>query len=207
MLDVGAGTGKMSALLAATGAQVTAVEPVTAMRTSLEANCPSVRAVDGRAERTGLADALVDLVVVAQAFHWFDARLACREFARVLRPQGGLSLIWNSRDARVPWVAELSRIVRWNAGQIPTYDAGDEGWVPAVVANGEFEHSGNHEFGFEHVLDAEGLCARVLSISYIARMSAQEQAPILAAVAALTADFPERFALPYRTFVYDFRRR
>lgn len=207
VVDVGAGTGKMSALLAQTGARVTAVEPVVAMRAHLEANCKGVAIGDGSAEATGLLAGSADLIVVAQAFHWFDAPRACAEFARVLRPRGGLTLIWNSRDARELWVAELSRIVRWNAGAIPTYDVGDEPWVQRVTAGGEFTHLGNREFGFNHEIDAAGLRARVLSISYIAALSPAEQAPILAAVDALSSGLPERFVLPYRTFVYDFRRR
>ena len=207
VLDVGAGTGKLTALLEATGADVTALEPVAAMRHALARNCPKVQVVDGSAEQTQLADACVDLVVVAQAFHWFDARRATEELGRVLRPDGGLALIWNSRDAREPWVAEMSRIVRWNAGLIPTYDAGDEAWIERVTASGQFVSRGVTELSFSHELDAAGLRARVLSISYIAKMSLEEQAPIIAQIDALIADFPASFSLPYRTFIYDFQRR
>ncbi len=207
VLDVGAGTGKMSALLEATGAQVTALEPVVAMREALAANCPKVQVVGGSAEQTGLPDACVDLVVVAQAFHWFDASHATSELSRVLCPSGGLALIWNSRDAREPWVAEMSRIVRWNAGTIPTYDAGDEAWIERVTAGGQFISKGVTELPFSHPLDAAGLRARVLSISYIAKLSAAEQEPIMAQIDELIADLPARFSLPYRTFIYDFQRR
>ncbi len=207
VLDVGAGTGKMSALLERTGAQVTALEPVVAMRDALAENCPRVQVVDGSAEQTGLPDASADLVVVAQAFHWFDAKRATAELSRVLRPDGGLALIWNSRDAREPWVAEMSRIVRWNAGLIPTYDAGDEAWIERVTAGGQFISKGVAELPFSHELDAAGLRARVLSISYIAKMSPAEQAPIIAQIDALISEFPTRFPLPYRTFIYDFQRR
>jgi ubiquinone/menaquinone biosynthesis C-methylase UbiE len=94
VLDLAAGTGKLTRALAESGATVIAVEPVAEMRAALPS---SVRAVDGTAERIPLEDGAVELVTVAQAFHWFDGAAALAEIHRVLRPGGRLALIWNRR--------------------------------------------------------------------------------------------------------------
>jgi len=112
VVDLAAGTGKLTRLLVPTGADLVAVEPVAAMREQLAAVVPGVPALDGTAESIPLAPASVDAVTVAQAFHWFDADAALAEIARVLRPGGALGLVWNERDVREPWVAELSKLIR-----------------------------------------------------------------------------------------------
>ena len=102
VLDLGAGTGKFTKYLLATGAEVVAVEPVVAMRERLTAAFPRVRALSGQAEAIPLGDATVDAVVCAQAFHWFATPAALAEIVRVLRPGGQLGLIWNVRDETAP---------------------------------------------------------------------------------------------------------
>ncbi|HMJ74516.1 MAG TPA: methyltransferase domain-containing protein, partial [Iamia sp.] len=114
VLDLAAGTGKLTRLLVPTGAEVVAVEPVSEMRRRLRANVPQALVLDGTAEKLPLPDRSVDAVTVAQAFHWFDPEVALKEIAWVLKPGGGLGLIWNERDTREPWVDELSRLIRWN---------------------------------------------------------------------------------------------
>jgi ubiquinone/menaquinone biosynthesis C-methylase UbiE len=108
IVDLAAGTGKLTRVVAASGRRVTAVEPLPGMRTQLAAAVPQARALDGSAEAIPLPDASCDGVVVGQAFHWFDAPRALDEIARVLRPGGVLGLVWNLRDDRVPWVAALT---------------------------------------------------------------------------------------------------
>ena len=106
--DVGAGTGKFTALLATTGATVVGVEPVDAMRAKIDAlQLPTVRAMAGTAQAIPLSAATLDAVVCAQAFHWFATRDALDEFHRVLRPGGKLGLVWNVRDESVDWVADV----------------------------------------------------------------------------------------------------
>ena len=112
VVDLAAGTGKLTEVLVAAGAEVTAVEPLANMRAELERALPSVRAIDGSAERIPLPDASADAVFVGQAFHWFDAPAALAEIARVLVPGGVLGLVWNLRDETVPWVAELTVALR-----------------------------------------------------------------------------------------------
>lgn len=109
--DVGAGTGKLTRLLRDRGLEVAAVEPLSGMRAELSRAVPGVRVLAGTAEEIPLPDQSVDAVVVAQAWHWVDPARGLPEAARVLRPHGQLGLVWNVRDERVDWVAELGRIM------------------------------------------------------------------------------------------------
>ncbi|MCX6500053.1 MAG: class I SAM-dependent methyltransferase [Arthrobacter sp.] len=115
-VDVGAGTGKFTALLVERGLRTVAVDPSPDMLGQLRRALPGVTAVEGTAEHTGLAPAAYDLVTVAQAWHWCDPLLASTEMARILRPHGVLGLIWNQLDTSVPWVHRLSRIM--HAGDV-----------------------------------------------------------------------------------------
>jgi SAM-dependent methyltransferase len=108
VLDLGAGTGKLTRQIHARGFQVVAVEPSEGMRAQLSRGLPDVEAFAGSAEQIPLDDASVDAVVVGQAWHWFDPRRAAPEVARVLRPGGWLGLIWNIRDLRDPWMDAFS---------------------------------------------------------------------------------------------------
>ena len=109
--DIGAGTGKMSELLARAGAVVDAVEPSEAMRAQAS-SMPGVTWHEGVAEATGLPDASFDIVVFAQSWHWVDSERAGIEAARVLAPGGVLGIVWNQMDVSVPWVLRLTRIMR-----------------------------------------------------------------------------------------------
>jgi SAM-dependent methyltransferase len=111
VLDLGAGTGKLTVRLAERGLTVTAVDPIPEMLEVLSNSLPSVPALLGTAEDIPLPDNSVDAVLVAQAWHWFDPDRASAEVARVLRPGGRLGLVWNTRDERLGWVKELSQII------------------------------------------------------------------------------------------------
>ena len=87
--------------------------------------------VDGTAEAIPLPDASVDVVTVAQAFHWFDAPAALAEIARVLAPGGGLAILWNERDESTAWVAEMSRLIRWHERTVSRYQHVD--WAEIVA--------------------------------------------------------------------------
>jgi SAM-dependent methyltransferase len=204
VVDLAAGTGKFTRLLVPTGADLVAVEPVAGMRTQFHAGLPDIEMVDG----TAFPDGSVDAVTVAQAFHWFDLSIASAEIRRVLRDGGGLGLIWNERDTSVDWVAELSRIIRWDERgewQVPytvevdwagRFDAGATGFTPMEV----FQTS------HRQLLDADTLIDRVLSTSYIAEQPEPTRNEVAGRVGDLIADFPECFELPYVTFAYRCRR-
>ncbi|MBM0275476.1 class I SAM-dependent methyltransferase [Micromonospora tarensis] len=110
VLDLGAGTGKLSASLRAAGLDVVAVEPDPAMLTELRRALPAVPALTGSAEAIPLPDASVDAVLAGNALHWFDMAVAGPEIARVLAPGGVLAGLWNVLDDRIDWVAELERV-------------------------------------------------------------------------------------------------
>jgi SAM-dependent methyltransferase len=123
-VDLGAGTGKFTPLLSATGARVIAVEPVEAMRAELVAAHPNVEALAGEAERLPLGDALVDAIVCAQSFHWFAKPAVLAEMRRALRPGGALALVWNVRDERIAWVMALTKILDRHQGDAPRHERG-----------------------------------------------------------------------------------
>src|SRR6478752_5964079 len=108
VVDLGAGTGKLTRSLVDLGHRVTAVEPLAEMLDQLRVAVPEATALQGGAEAIPLPTESADVVTAAQAFHWFDHGPALREIARVLRPGGHVALVWNTRDEGVPWVARLS---------------------------------------------------------------------------------------------------
>lgn len=195
VLDLAAGTGKLTRRLLELGASVVAVEPVAAMRSQLEAVLPGVRAIDGTAEEIPAADASVDVVAVAQAFHWFDAPVALAEVARVLRPGGRLTILWNERDERTPWVAEMSRLIRWHERTVSRYQHVD--WAAVVASCGRFGPLAERTLTWEQPMTRELLAERVRSISYIATMPAPEREKLAADVVELVRRLPDPFPLPY----------
>ena len=194
VLDLAAGTGKLTRLLAGTGADVVAVEPLAAMRDAFAGAVPGVEILEGTAEAIPLPDASVDAVTVAQAFHWFDPPPALAELARVLRPGGGLALLWNERDESVPWVAELSEAMHWTSER--PYD-GTTDWAAIVAGDGRFTPLRTETVRFEQDVDVDLLCERVASSSYVAVMADCERIALLERVRAVVDGFPPTFALPY----------
>ena len=144
VVDLGAGTGKLTRALVGLGHRVTAVEPLDEMRAELEAALPDVHAVAGRAESMPLPDSSADVVTSAQAFHWFDHDDALPEIGRVLRPRGRIALVWNSRDDRDPWMARLSEII--GNESIEESDV-----VPILDASGLFGPVETAQFSFQQV--------------------------------------------------------
>lgn len=206
VVDLGAGTGKWSRLLAARGARVVAVEPVAAMREALTTTSPGVEVIDAPAEEVPLPNASVDVVTGAQSFHWFEHRRALAEAARLLRAGGALALLWNEREQSVPWVAELGRIVHAPRSGVPSYDE-DLDWRALVSEGGSFTPLEHRSFSHAQALDEAGLLDRVSSTSYIAVLPDEQRSALLDEVRALVAGFPDRFELPYRTDVFWCRRR
>lgn len=208
VVDLAAGTGKLTRLLVPTGAEVIAVEPVAAMREKLAATAPGAVALDGTAEALPFDDGTVDAMTVAQAFHWFDTEAALAEIARVLRPGGALGLVWNERDTSEPWVAELSKLIRWDERQrwrVPYTVEVD--WGARVLASrapfGPAEHLTSE---YRQEMDADTLVARVLSTSYLANLAPDVRDELTRDVRSLVAPLGERFDLPYVTYAWTFLR-
>jgi ubiquinone/menaquinone biosynthesis C-methylase UbiE len=193
--DLAAGTGKLTRRLVDLGASVVAVEPVEAMRDQARAALPEAEILDGTAEAIPLPDASVDVVTVAQAFHWFDAGRALDEIARVLAPGGGLALLWNERDERTAWVAEMSRLIRWHERTVSRYQ--HVPWAQIVAASQRFTPLQERTVPWEQPITREVLAERVRSISYIAVMPAAERERLAAEVTTLVGRLPEPFPLPY----------
>ncbi len=194
VVDLGAGTGKLTRSLVALGHRVTAVEPLEAMLGQLRTAVPGAAAVVGSAEAIPLPDTSADVVTCAQAFHWFDHGPAFREIARVLRPGGRLALVWNARDEREPWVAELSDVMVGRTDVVRSAT----GVIERSGLYGPVEHA-----EFEHVQEIARVALRelVLSRSYCAVLTAEERAPVLEGVDRLF-DAHERdgiLRLPYVT--------
>ncbi|CAN5763713.1 class I SAM-dependent methyltransferase [soil metagenome] len=194
VVDLGAGTGKLTRTLVALGHRVTAIEPLPEMLELLPAAAPGAAAILGNAEVIPVPDAFTDVVTSAQAFHWFDHRVALPEIARVLRPGGRLALVWNTRDDREPWVARLSAII---GNEV--FDESDVS--EPIAASGLFGPIETAEFGIEQTLDRERLVDLVLSRSYCAKLPPIEREPILEAVGTLYDEMagPTGVRLPYVT--------
>jgi SAM-dependent methyltransferase len=124
VVDVGAGTGKLTRVVEALGAQTVALDPDTDMLARLHAELPAIPTFLGTAERMPLPDASVDAVVLAQAWHWVDVGAASAEAGRVLRSGGVLGLIWNVRDESVDWVSEMSDIMHSSNAEIMIAEGG-----------------------------------------------------------------------------------
>ena len=177
VIDLGAGTGKLTRGLLALGHRVRAVEPLPEMRAELEKAAPGARVLEGSAEAIPLPEGSADAITCAQSFHWFDHAKALPEVARVLRPGGRLALVWNSRDDGDPWMARLSAILGNER-----VESDDLLLLDASGLFGPVEHA---TFRFEQILDRGGLLDLVLSRSYCAKLSREDRVPILEAVARL----------------------
>jgi SAM-dependent methyltransferase len=202
VLDLAAGTGKLTRALQSSGARIVAVEPLEEMRDRLV----GVETLEGTAEAIPLPDGAVDAVTVAQAFHWFDGPRALAEIHRVLRPGGGLGLAWNQGDISTPWVAELDAVVQdARPPGVPSHR--DGGWRAPFETTTLFTPIEEREFAHEVDADAARVRARVASISFVAALADADSESVLRRIDEITARLPERFSYPYRTHVLTCRRR
>ncbi len=205
VLDVGAGTGKFTRQLAPSGARLLAVEPVAGMREKLASALPGVEALEGTAEAIPLPAASVDAVTVAQAFHWFRGRKALAELRRVLKPGGGLALIWNVRQESVDWVRRLSELMDPHGGGAPRFQTGL--WRAAFAAPNPFTPLQVARFPFTHSATPEQVVDRAASTSFVAGLAAAERARLLDQVRRMLDRHPQTRGrtivdFPYETEVY-----
>jgi SAM-dependent methyltransferase len=200
VLDLGAGTGKMSRLLGGSGADLIAVEPVAAMHALLRAGIPGAHVAHATAERLPLRDSIADAAVAAQAFHWFDGPRALAELDRVLVHPARLALVWNVRDESTPWVAELTRILEPHRGDTPShrserwraaFDDGRSPWTPPE----------RRSFPYAHRTSRDATVDRVLSISFVAALDEETRSAVADRVRAALPP-GEEVVFPYRTDVW-----
>ena len=184
VVDLAAGTGKLTRPLAATGAEVVAIEPVAEMRARI--GDAAARSLDGTAEAVPLPDASADAVTVAQAFHWFDGPAALAEIHRVLRPGGALALVWNRRPLEDPVHAAIERIIAPYRGDAPAHRSG--AWRAAFDATTLFGPLEERTFAHSRPHDADALADRVGSTSFVAALDDGPHAEVIAAVRALAAE-------------------
>jgi SAM-dependent methyltransferase len=215
VLDLGAGTGKLTATMVAVGAEVVAVEPDPAMLAELRGALPSVPALSGKAESIPLPDGSVDAVVAGHALHWFDMTVAGAEIARVLVPGGILAGLWNVMDDRVDWVRGLERVSgsaaigprdllsSWRAATMRTHlPSNGPGARFGSLEQAEFPHYQRHT--------AESLVAKISTHAGLLVMSEPERQATLARIRDFLASRPEtareEFILPMLTGVLRVRR-
>ena len=207
VVDVAAGTGKLTRqLVDRAGPElrarlVVAVEPVAAMRAIASQFAPTVA---GTAESLPLSDGCADAVTVAQAFHWFDIPRALAEVRRVLKPDGTLLLVWNERDNRVPWVAEMTAVIH---AHDPGAYASDVDWPAAVADAGGFTPVEEREVDNpQRGIDVETVVARATSTSYVSAAGGEVMAQVARDVRAIVSGFDEPFDYPYVTTIFTCRR-
>ena len=195
VVDLGAGTGKLTRLLAPTGARVIAVEPIAEMR----AKIVGAEVLEGAAEEIPLADASADVVTCAQAFHWFDLDRALPELHRVLRPGGWLALFWNMRDLEDPIQRGVEDLLAPVRGWVIAQQEGR--WRPPLAETSLFGDVEVRKFPYEQRFTTDDLCDRVASTSFVAAMAPVDRDELLVRIRALTHGVPEPFPFPYVTEV------
>jgi SAM-dependent methyltransferase len=206
VVDLGAGTGKFTRRLLATGANIIAVEPVSEMLAQLTRILPDVAARSGTAENIPVNDGAVDAVVCAQSFHWFASKTALAEIRRVLKPGGHLGLIWNVRNESVDWCAAMTAIMAPYEGDAPRYRSGEwrkvfpaEGFGPLQEERFRNGHTGHPE---------QVIVERIVSTSFIAALPRPQQLIVAARLRDLIAMTPalnrrDEITVPYQTVVFS----
>jgi SAM-dependent methyltransferase len=194
VLDLGAGTGKLTTRLVERGLDVVAVDPIPDMLEVLRTSLPETHAVLGTAEDIPLEDNSVDAVLVAQAWHWVDPERAIPEVARVLRPGGRLALVWNTRDERLGWVRELGEIIGSD---------GDRGRFDVALPP-PFTDPQRHHVEWTNYLTPQALIDLVASRSYCITSPTEVRTRTLEQVRELLSTHPALanstgLAMPYVT--------
>ena len=209
LLELGAGTGKLTRELVGSGARVIALEPVAGMREVLARTAPRAEPLDAVAEAIPLADGSVDAVVAAQCFHWFSPKAAAAEVARVLRPGAAAALIWNRRDERLGWMGDFTRILESRQGDTPRYRTSL--WRQAFDGNPEFTPLELRTWPHRGAEGREVVLAQVASISFVAALDDEARASLLAEFAELLDTHPDTrgrddVAVPYVTELFTTQR-
>ena len=200
VLEVGAGTGKLTAELIAQGHDVLATEPDEDMLAVLRASLPAARTAVATAEELPAGDRSVDVVIAAQAFHWFDHDTALPEIARVLKPGGVLAIAWNYRDDKIPWVRRLGDLI---GTQEQLSDP-----IEMIAGSGLFERAEAKQFKHWQDINRDSVVDLVVSRSNISTLPEDERAAKVAEVLAFYDDFGRGYdgmQLPYVTHCFRAR--
>src|SRR5215218_2730882 len=201
VVDLAAGTGKLTRALVGTGAGVIAVEPVEPMLELLRRHVPEVDLRSGTAENTGLPHDCADAVTVAQAFHWFDGPAALAEIDRILRRRGKLALLWNVRDLDHSTQRAVEDLFARHRGSTPSHRSGE--WRAAFATTARFKSVESARFPNVHMLDADALALRVESTSFVSKLPDAERQALLAEVRS-PPELAEPFPFPYLTEIEIF---
>lgn len=199
VVELGAGTGKLTETLLAAGHQVFATDPLPEMLDRLRRRAPAARTAVATAEAIPLPAGYADVVVCAQAFHWFDHAVALPEIARVLRPGGVLALVWNTRDEDIPWVRRLGRLLD------SSEQATGEELVEPVVASDDFAEVEGRDLRNWSDLRRDDLLDLARSRSNVATMAEADRTEVLRRVGELYDEYgrgPDGMRLPYVTRCY-----
>jgi len=211
VVDLAAGTGKLTRLLLPTGADIVAAEPVAGMRATFRALLPGTPMIATTAEQLAFRDASLDAVTVAQAFHWFDHDRTIAELARAVRPGGRVGLIWNARDRSVDWVDQVWGIMDRVEKRAPWRNHDD--WSDSAYEDlpgfgplhtGEFRHT--------QAVTPDAMVQRVASVSHVAVLPDPERTAVLDEVRDLLRTHPDsagrtELAVPYRVDTFWFERQ
>jgi SAM-dependent methyltransferase len=210
VVDLAAGTGKLTRLLAPAGADLVAAEPVAGMRDSFRTAVPDIPVVACTAEQLAFHDASLDAVTVAQAFHWFDHDRTIAELARVLRAGGRVGLVWNARDRSVDWVDGVWSIMDRVEKRAPwrNHDEWRDSAYRDLPGFGELHTA---QFRHTQALTPAAMVQRVASVSHVAVLAGAERAAVLDEVRTLLETHPEtagraRLEVPYRVDCFWFER-
>ena len=197
ILELGAGTGKLTRALVELGHDVHATDPDEAMLDVLRRHLPDVRTSVGGAESIPAPDLSYDVVIAGQAFHWFDLDKALPEISRVLNPGGTLALAWNQRDESIPWVRKLGRLIE---KPIESMDPSE-----SLLDSGCLEGIEHGQYTFWQTIHRASVVDLVLSRSNIAMLSDEERAAKRAEVLAFYDDYGrgmDGMQLPYTCLCY-----
>jgi SAM-dependent methyltransferase len=191
VLDLGAGTGILAGQLSRAGREVLAAEPLAEMLGQLRLSLPAVAAVACTAEALPFGGGRFSGVVVAQAFHWFDAPVALAEARRVLIPDGVLAMVFNVRDESVGWVKDLTDLIEARSGGRPYSDQRERSWEDVVADSGVFAEPRVHRFANAVPSSPASVLARVRSTSFVAVMPEEARESLIEEVRSLLADSSE----------------
>lgn len=203
ILDVGAGTGKLTRALTSSQATVVAIDPVSEMVQLLPGFAPDAHVALGVAEQLPVAPGSVAAITCAQAFHWFDTELAWTEFARALRAGGVVALVWNARLRDVAWIDRIWSVMDRVEKTAPWRNHDRPG---RVAPHPDFAHVERTSFRHCVAMDQDGVMARVMSVSHVAVLPASDRTKIAREISAILADVEGPLEIPYRTDVLIRRR-